>query len=338
MKALRNPVAILFTTLLAACSHSPSSQKSTPVATLDDPASIQVPTFVMRGQIVLGREAQSFMPCESQHQFWLDASDDKLAQLKPLLSAPYEPLYAELVGHLAPPSRTGLDADFTSRFVVDHFNFISADNPELCRQPNKPTRALGTEPFWSVEFDQQELIQRQVDAAPQPLVVTSRRIRRDQRFYQLENGFLQLDKRSCSDGMSDDLYGWQAEFHHDGHEYQGCGAISNLDVTQKWSATYQAQANDASNFTVTMTLNDDHSATTVYGYQNGDADSVENGYWQQLNDNQVQVVMTRHQRQYLVSKRIFTVDGKTLKAEKEQVGDVIYTIANGGLTLYKAQQ
>ncbi|SDH88471.1 Uncharacterized membrane protein [Vibrio xiamenensis] len=338
MKALRNPATLLVSFLLVACSTTPTNPPANQsLVSLDDSA-VQAPTFVMRGQVVLGRESQSFMPCDSQHQYWLDVSDDKLRQLKPLITAPYEPLYTELVGHLATPSHTGLDADFTARFVVDHFNFVSADNPELCSQPAKSTRVVGQEPFWSLKFAKQRVTLTQANQKPQLITRESTRISQDQRFYKLDDGFLQLDKQSCSDGMSDNLYGWSAEFKHNGKTLHGCAATSNFDATRAWSSTYQAQATDSTHFTVTLTLNSDHSATTTYGYQNGDADTVEKGYWQQLNDRQVQVVMTHHQRQYLLSERIFTLDADKLIADKEKVGTVVYEITDGGLTLFKAQQ
>jgi putative lipoprotein len=76
---------------------------------------------------------------------------------------------------------------------------------------------------------------------------------------------------------------------------------------------------------------------TTYSYNNGDPSIVEQGFWQQLNQNQVQVVMTRHQQQYLISERIFTLDNGKLVAEKEKVGNVVYPIANGGLVLFEAK-
>ncbi|MEI8632241.1 hypothetical protein P4S72_09785 [Vibrio sp. PP-XX7] len=62
---------------------------------------------------------------------------------------------------------------------------------------------------------------------------------------------------------------------------------------------------------------------------------IETGFWQALNEHQVQVIMTQHQQQYLLSQRIFTREGNTLHAKKELVGTRVYGIANGGLTLYK---
>ncbi len=337
MKAIRNPATILLTSLLVAACSSTSPQPQA-LATLSEPQAVQAQTFVMRGQIVLGREAQSFMPCDSQHQFWLDVSEDKLRQLKPLFTAPYEPLYTELVGHLQTPSHGGLDADFTARFVVDQFNFVSADNPELCSKAPQPTRAFGQKSYWSAKFAKQHVTFQQAEQPAQNIELKSTRIAQDQRFYQLDGGFLQLDKLSCSEADTHNLYGWSAQLSLNGHNYQGCAATSNLDVTQAWIGSYQAQATDSSQFTVTLDLSPDHSAKTRYGYPNGDADVVESGYWQQLNDQQIQVVMTHHQRQYLLSERIYTREGDQLSAQQEKVGEMVYDIANGGLTLFKAQR
>lgn len=63
---------------------------------------------------------------------------------------------------------------------------------------------------------------------------------------------------------------------------------------------------------------------------------MEQGYWQQLNPNQIQVVMTRHQQQYLLSERIFTREGYQLTATQEKVGQSVYNIADGGLVLFRS--
>ncbi len=106
------------------------------------------------------------------------------------------------------------------------------------------------------------------------------------------------------------------------------------DPTLNWSGTYFARSTAQSGFSVSLILEPDHSAQTLYEYANGDPAVVEQGYWQQLNSNQIQVVMTRHQRQYLISERIFTREGNQLKADKEKVGQSIYDIADGGLVLF----
>ncbi len=118
---------------------------------------------------------------------------------------------------------------------------------------------------------------------------------------------------------------------------KGCATLANSDRTLGWTGFYHANSTQSTDFQIRLELNPDHSATTHYDYNNEEPSIVESGYWQQLNDNQVQVVMTRHHQQFLVSERIFTRQGDTLVAEKEKVSGTVYPIANGGLTLFKAQ-
>lgn len=114
--------------------------------------------------------------------------------------------------------------------------------------------------------------------------------------------------------------------------------LSKLDSSLAWVGHYFASATDQRGFGVTLDLNPDHSATTRYRYQNGERELVEQGYWQQLNSNQIQVVMTLHQRQYLVSERVFTRQGDQLHADKEKIGNKVYSISGGGITLFTDRQ
>lgn len=342
MKALRNPAAILALLALQACSTSttstPSSTSEAAQARLDKPDSIQPQTFVIRGEVVLGHEVRSITPCGSHQQYWLDMPDDRFRQALNLVHSPYAPLYGEVIGHLKTGQNDGFVADYSARFVVDSINILSAENPNRCDQPLDATRAFGNEPFWSLSFDSNALTFAKMGDEPRQLALNSSRIESDRRRYQFDGGTLELNQRSCSDGMSDSIYGWSATLQLDDVSYTGCATLSNQDATQNWTGTYQAQSTKSSNFNVTLKLLPDHSATTTYSYTSGESDSVESGYWQQLNSDQVQVVMTRHQQQSLISERIFTRDGYQLSTEQEKVGGVIYPIADGGLTLFKAQQ
>lgn len=337
MKALRNPATIAALLALQACSTT-STQVGEPMtkASLDQPDTIVPQTFILRGQAVIGSEARTLTPCGSNQQYWLELSPEQLKQAKALSHSPYQPLYAEVVGQLRLPTRTGPDADFTARFQVDHLNLVSAENPQRCDQSPRPTRAFGTEPFWSASFEGQQLVVRTPGGADQPVAIESRRIESDTRQYRLQGGELTLERAACSDGMSDSVYAWRSTLELNDKTYQGCATLANADGSQHWIGQYQAQSTQTSNFSITLELNTDHSATTRYDYHNGDPSIVETGYWQPLNPEQVQVMMTRHQRQYLLSERIFTRTGDTLSANKEKVGTLVYPIANGGLQLYRA--
>ncbi|NOH25986.1 COG3650 family protein [Vibrio europaeus] len=342
MKALRNPAAVIILLALQACSTSTTikDSESKPVvqASLDKPDTIKPQTFVMRGEVVLGHEVRSITPCGSNQQYWLDISDDRFHQALKLVRSPYAPLYGEVIGHLETGQADGFVADYSARFVVDSINLLSAENPKRCDQALKPTRAFGNEPFWSIDFASNALTFQKIGEDKRQLALSSSRIESDRRRYQFEGGSLELNQRSCIDGMSDSLYGWSATLELEGNSYQGCATLSNQDATQDWTGLYQAASTKSSNFSVALKIFPDHSATTTYSYTTGEADSVESGYWQQLNKDQIQIVMTRHQQQALLSERIFTRDGYQLSASQEKVGSLIYPIADGGLTLFKAQQ
>ncbi|MGF1848539.1 COG3650 family protein [Vibrio lentus] len=343
MKVMKNPVTWLVAFALQGCVSAPDTpqQPELPPATLDEPLSIQPQTFIMRGQVVVGHESRTFTPCGSQQQYWLDLSPELALEAQGLATRPYQALYGELIGHLTVPSQTGYNADFTARFVVDQVNVLTAENPERCDQPLRATRAFGNEPYWSATFDKDQLKYTKMGEEPQRLDIESSRTSPSTRDYQLKGnqgqGELNLKKESCSDGMSDSIYGWHAKLNLNDSNYNGCAMVANQDPTLNWSGLYFASSTQNTGFSINLELNDDHSAITTYSYSNGDPSIVEQGFWQQLNQNQVQVVMTRHQQQYLISERVFTLDNGKLVAEKEKVGNVVYPIANGGLVLFEAK-
>ncbi|MEZ8240645.1 COG3650 family protein [Vibrio splendidus] len=343
MKVMKNPVTWLVAFALQGCVTAPDTpqQPELPPATLDEPLSIQPQTFIMRGQVVVGHESRTFTPCGSQQQYWLDLTPELALEAQGLSTRPYQALYGELIGHLTIPSQTGYNADFTARFVVDQVNNLTAENPDRCDQPLRSTRVFGNEPFWSASFDKDQLKYTKMGEQPQILDIESSRTTPSSRDYQLKGkaaqGKLNLTKESCSDGMSDSIYGWHAKLNLNDNNYNGCATVSNQDPTLDWSGLYFASSTQNTGFSINLELNDDHSAITTYSYSNGDPSIVEQGFWQQLNQNQVQVVMTRHQQQYLISERIFTLDNGKLVAQKEKVGNVVYPIANGGLVLFEAK-
>lgn len=339
MKALQNPVALATLFALQACSTNPvnTADVSTPTATLSNPTSIKPQTFLMRGQITLGHEVRSIMPCGSQQQYWLELPRDRSQQGMSLVKTPYDPLYGEVIGHLAPIEKNGFASDYPARFIVDQVNLLSAENPNRCKQSVQPTRAFGVEPSWSVHFVDGQLEFAQIGTQPQRFAIDSSKIELDHRRYAFSKGTLTLKQQSCVDGMSDSLYGWASEFTLNDKVYRGCATLSNQDATQDWVATYQAQTNQSSPFSVTLQLNSDHTASTTYRYTSGEGDTVERGVWQQLHPQQVQVISSQLQGQPLLSQRLYTRNDDQLTADKEKIGSVVYNIADGGLTLYKSQ-
>jgi len=339
MKALKNPATWLAILALQGCSTATTTPENValdPIASLDVPQSIQPQTFIIRGQAVVGHETRTFTPCGSQQQFWLDMSPEQTQQALQLARQPYQPMYGEFIGYLAAPSQTGYNADYAARFIVKQVNILTAENPNRCDQDVRSTRAFGTEPAWSINFKKDQLEFSRMGQDKQQLNIESSRVTNTRRHYQFNDGELTLEQGACSDNMSDSIYGWTSTLDLGDTHYSGCATLSNQDSTTEWSGLYFASSTKNVGFSVELQLNPDHSATTTYRYTGEDLPTVEQGFWQQLNNNQIQVVMTRHQQQYLVSERIFKRDGYQLVAEKEKVGNVVYPIANGGLTLFKS--
>lgn len=344
MKALRTPAAIASLMALQACSMFNASPELDPTkshasnASLDQPSSIKPQSFIMRGEVILGHEVSSIQPCGSEQQYWLSLDNDKFQQSMKLINTPYQPMYGEMIGHLETSGSDGFDADYSARFVVDKVNLLTAENPQRCQRAAQNTRAFGNEPAWSLDFTSSDLSFQPMGGQKQNLTINSSRIEPNRRRYDFDQGQLELNLRSCSDTMSDTLYGWSASLQIDNKRYEGCATLSNDDATKDWVGIYQAASTKNSTFSVRLDLHPDHAATTTYQYQDGSGDSVERGYWQQLNHDQLQVVMTHHQQQPLLSERIFNRNGYQLHAEKEKVGNIIYPIADGGLVLFKSKQ
>ncbi|CAH0542645.1 hypothetical protein [Vibrio marisflavi] len=336
MKASLLCPPLLTLTLLQGCSIVQHNSASTGEhATLANPASIQPQPYTIRGQVVLGQEVRSLTPCGGSQQFWVQLPDAKLKLAQSFEKTPYEPMYTELVGHLAPPDSIGYSAGYAAKFVVDNINYLTSFKYSLCGNSPTPTRAFGSEPNWSISFAPNSA-NIKIDGQPEhSYKVFASSVSSSKRVYQLEQGQLELTRKACTNEAGGFLSGWVASLTLNNKTYKGCGILGNTDSTLNWVGQYAASSTKTSQFDVKLSLNSDHSAKTVYSYRDGKSDIVEQGFWQQLNDTQVQVLMTKHQQQHLISQRIFTLDGNQLTATSEKVGNVLYPIADGGLVLYR---
>ncbi|MDV7106063.1 hypothetical protein R3X26_16805 [Vibrio sp. TH_r3] len=338
MSLLHKSVAIALVGLIQACSSSPQQIEqitgSSNLVQLSEVETPLAPTFIMRGTAILGHETQSFVACGSNQQYWLEVDPNLLNQATNLTSDPYQPIYAEFIGHLEKTSIAGFDSDFAARFIVSGINVLTVENVERCDQPYRSTKAFGNEPFWSIEFSDEKTRYQQLGVDERGLSLSSTRLNPTERTYHFDQGQLTITKELCTDSMSDSLYGWTSSLENNDTTKNGCATLANQDATLKWANTYVATSTYTSGFDVELQLNPDHTATTTYSYATG-LPTTESGFWQELNTDQVQVVMTHHQGQRLVAERLFTLKGNQLIAEYEKVTGKVYPIANGGLVLYK---
>lgn len=336
MKLLRPTVFGLGSMMLAACTSVSQTPNPSSTASLDKPDSIQPQMFMLRGDVTIGAQTQTLTPCGSQQQFELQIPANLKTDAEQVAIAPYEPMYAEVLGYLIPPSQTGYNGDYAGKFVVTQINTLNGKEKDRCHLYPLPTRAFGTEPTsWSAQFADKGVVFAPAVGTQQTLPIDGGQLSGQQRTYQLKGGSVQLKAASCINKTASALYGWQAQLTIGEQQYQGCAVLGNTDTSLNWSGIYYASSTTNSGFSVSMQLGQDHTAITRYSYTNGDPDVVEKGYWQPLNSDQIQVVMTRHQQQYLVTERIFTRSGEQLKATQEKVGTTVYPIASGGLVLFK---
>ena len=73
-----------------------------------------------RGHLVWGHEVRSFKPCGMEVEYWVvDLTGGELWDVyRALTHEPYQPLYAELRGHLGPPPSTGFGAKYEKQLRV----------------------------------------------------------------------------------------------------------------------------------------------------------------------------------------------------------------------------
>ena len=336
MKLLKTAALGLGCITLAACTSVSQTPKQSEVASLNNPESIKPQLFMLRGDITIGTQTQTLTPCGSQQQFELQIPAEIRTSAEQIATAPYEPMYGEVMGYLVAPSQTGYNGDYAGKFIVTQINTLNGKEKDRCHLYPMPTRAFGTKPTaWSAQFTDQGVVFAPSVGAQHTLAIKGGQLSGAKRVYQLNGGKITLQATSCVNNTASALYGWQANMTVGTQQYQGCAVLGNTDTSQNWSGIYYATSTTDAGFSVSMQLGQDHTAITRYSYTNGDPDVIEKGFWQPLNTDQIQVVMTRHQQQYLVTQRIFTRNGEQLTATQEKVGSTIYPIASGGLVLFK---
>ncbi|WP_104400939.1 hypothetical protein [Vibrio penaeicida] len=340
MKSLIFSTFIGSTLILQGCAQTNvpeiEPEKSTPV-TIDQPE-IVPQTFMLHGEVVLGHETRTIAPCGGKQQYWLDITPEAFQRIQGLVERPYQPLYGEMIGYLAPPPQDGFAADFAARFVVTGINHVSAQSPLRCASPLHSTYAAGSEPFWKATFEQDQVQLAVLGKENQSYSVRKTEISPLKRTYHFDNGNLVFTRAHCVDTSSGDVFSWSATLKTKNSQYLGCGALSNGDSSHDWLGSYRATSTKNQGFSVQLELNSDHSANTHYHYSNGDPSTQEKGYWQQLNPDQIKVTMTHYQNQPLLSERIYTRSGSSLKAVKEKVNGVVYPIQGNGLELFADSQ
>jgi heat shock protein HslJ len=102
---------------------------------------------------------------------------------------------------------------------------------------NEPYRAIGTEPFWSLNIDRREMRFETADGLSHSEPTPPVRPGRTGDIFEGRRLVVIIDQRRCSDGMSDRIYPDSVRLFFDGREWRGCGAPESL-FRQDWEGSY----------------------------------------------------------------------------------------------------
>ena len=91
--------------------------------------------------------------------------------------------------------------------------------------PEAAYHALGTEPFWSLTIDQNELVFTQPEAQPIHQPRPKAIIGFAGEIYQSPRLSVNIVHAKCSDGMSDRTYPDKVQVDVDGRRFEGCGGL-----------------------------------------------------------------------------------------------------------------
>jgi len=94
--------------------------------------------------------------------------------------------------------------------------------------PNLPGgtyRAVGTEPFWGLTIDQQQMTFTQPDAQPVAQPTPRVIVGVAGEIYQTPRLNVNIVHARCSDGMSDRTYPDKVQVTVDGRRFEGCGGL-----------------------------------------------------------------------------------------------------------------
>ncbi|WP_343347049.1 META domain-containing protein [Sphingomicrobium sp. XHP0239] len=98
-----------------------------------------------------------------------------------------------------------------------------------------PYRAVGTEPFWSLDINPRSM--RFEAAGARSVTENTPRVQAsyDRDYYRGDRIEVNIIRQRCSDGMSDRIYPDQVQVRVDGREWRGCGAPARF-FQQGWES------------------------------------------------------------------------------------------------------
>jgi len=185
---------------------------------------------VLRGSLVYGHESREFTPCGEEKSYWVqDGTEGDVPEVYQALAArPYQPLFAEVLALIIPESGPGFAAEYEAQVRVTRLFRAAREGPGCSEDLSGfDFRALGVEPFWTLEVTRQALEFRLLGAEPRVFEIEttseSAAVLGLSGVAQ-DGGGLRVEIRDqrCTDPMSGAVYPLRADVMLDGTTFRGC--------------------------------------------------------------------------------------------------------------------
>ncbi|MFT3807193.1 COG3650 family protein [Arenimonas sp.] len=219
MKIATFPV-VLLALLSTACqreSAPPSAAENAPAPPALLPQDAAPTSERLRGQFVIGKDGYGLTLCGEQTQRRVGLSGEAEAFVAKLVEAQAREFFVDAQG--MHHTDTGLSIERFERARAEGGRCDETDQTFLFR-------AVGTEPFWSANAALGKLTIERPDAPAVVGDLSAPTEEGDAQRFVAQTGqgeaSLLLAPTPCSDGMSDNLYGWTATLVFENREWAGC--------------------------------------------------------------------------------------------------------------------
>jgi uncharacterized membrane protein len=186
----------------------------------------------VRGHLVWGHESRSFTECDSGREGWVinEAGDEFVEIYKELTTAPYQPMFVEVLGEWVEATAEGFGAEYDEALRITEL--VRAENEGFgCRLDLRDALfiASGNEPSWRLQVREDGISMRSM-GAPGEIEFPAPRVNgQPPRVVFEAQGpesviTVSLERRRCIDTMSGARYAWAAAIDIDGRHLEGCAA------------------------------------------------------------------------------------------------------------------
>ncbi len=172
------------------------------------------------GKISLTNGKNTLTPCNSHREYLLTFPEHISVDMESMFPNEESQIYGEFFGVLDNTS----EADEMGTIKITDIELLSKEI-KGCDRPRRPRLAFGTEPFWSTELIKTTLQFHQFGHLDRKSTV--RDFRYDGKNIAISNDQIQLNlqRKVCTDGMSDSLYGWESTLQFEDKTYKGCASM-----------------------------------------------------------------------------------------------------------------